>query len=80
MKIKRGKLCKVPRTMPDIPRHLTGRINTLLSSPWKTEGDDLKQSLLHTTNGKVGGAVQTACSGNGKASASGFFLTRNSEC
>lgn len=53
MKIKEGKFCKVPRTVPDILRHLKGKIKTALFSPWNKGGDDVKRRWLHITNGKV---------------------------
>lgn len=56
MKIKGGKFCKIPRTVPGILRHLKGKINTALFSLWNKGGDDVKWSLLHITNGKVEGA------------------------
>lgn len=59
LKIKGGKLCKVPRTVADILRHLKGKINTVLFSLWNKGGDDLKQSLLHITDGKVEGVVHS---------------------
>lgn len=57
MKIKGGVLYKVPRTVSHILRHLKGKINAALFSLWNIDDNDLKQSLLHITNGKVEGAV-----------------------